>query len=58
VLGGPPDSAPATGQPPQPTDVLAARALDLRVLDQALADLDDSMFADPLQVDEVFAWAR
>jgi len=35
-------------------DRLAARALDLRVFDQALADLDDSMFADPLQGDEVF----
>jgi len=62
VLGGQ-DSAPATGQPtpkqaPQSTDARAARALDLRVLDHALADLDDSTFADPLQGDEILAWAR
>jgi hypothetical protein len=36
----------------------AARALDLRVLDRALAGLDDSLFAGPLQGDEVFARAR
>ena len=29
-------------------DGLAARGLHLRMLDQALADLDDSMFSDPL----------
>ena len=63
VLGGQQDSAPATGQPtpkqaPRPTDVPAARALEHRVLDQALADLDESLFADPLQRDEVFVWTR
>jgi membrane-associated phospholipid phosphatase len=39
-------------------DRLAAPALDLHVLDQALADLDDSLFVDPLQGDAVIAWAR
>jgi hypothetical protein len=37
---------------------LAARTLDPRVLDQALAGLDDSMFAVRLHRDDVFAWAR
>lgn len=72
VLGGQQDGALATGQVLAATSVgkdqpiqhaeawdrLAARALDLRVLDQALAGLDDDTFAGPLQVDEVFAWAR
>jgi hypothetical protein len=39
-------------------DRLAARALDLRVLDLALAGLDDSIFAGPHQGDTVFARAR
>src|SRR5262249_36598902 len=39
-------------------DRLAARVQDLRVLDQALAGLDDSGFAEALQGDAVFAWAR
>jgi membrane-associated phospholipid phosphatase len=36
----------------------AARAVDLRVLDQALAGLDDSGFAEAFPGDAVFAWAR
>jgi hypothetical protein len=36
----------------------AARAVDVRVLDQALAGLDDSGFAEALQGDEVFARPR
>jgi hypothetical protein len=45
-------------QPSQPAEAwnwLAGPASDLRVLDQGLADLNDSLFADPLQGDEVFA---
>jgi hypothetical protein len=38
-------------------DGLAARAVDLHVLDQALAGLDD-MFKDPLHRDGFCAWAR
>jgi membrane-associated phospholipid phosphatase len=39
-------------------DRLAAWTLDLRVLDEASAGFDDSMFAGPLQGDEVFTWTR
>ena len=39
-------------------DRQAAGALNRRVLDQALAGLDDGELADSLQGDEVFAWAR
>jgi membrane-associated phospholipid phosphatase len=45
-------------QAPLATNVFTVRSLDLRVLDQACADLDDGTFADPLQGEEVFAWAR
>jgi hypothetical protein len=63
ALGEQQDNARTTGQSktqqtPRPSDVLPARLLDLRMLNQALADLDDSMFADPLQSDEVFTGAR
>jgi membrane-associated phospholipid phosphatase len=63
VFAAQPASTPAAGQPtpkqaPQPTDVPRVPALDLRGLDQVFAGLDDSLFADPLQGDEVFAWAR
>jgi membrane-associated phospholipid phosphatase len=65
VLGAQQDSAPATGQPTlqptQPTEVLAAisahQASGLRVLDQVLADLDDSVFAHLLWGDVAPAWA-
>ena len=60
VLGGQQDSAPPirqskSQQGTRPTELRTARALDLRALDYALADLDDNIFADPLQGDEVFA---
>jgi hypothetical protein len=48
-------------QPIQPAgarDRLPARELDLRVLDQALAGLDDSGSAETIQGGEAFAWAR
>ncbi len=42
----------------RPRDRLGARALDLRVLDQALAGLDDCRLAGPLAGGNVFTWAR
>jgi hypothetical protein len=42
-------------QPAEALDGLATPALDLRVLDPALAGLNDTLFADPLQGDVVFA---
>ena len=55
-----PVSTPASGQPTpkqthQPTDVRAARALDPRAFDQAVADPEDNMFAGPWQGDKLFA---
>lgn len=61
MLSGQQDSAPvirqSTPQASRSAEWRTARALDLRVLDQAMANLDDGMFAAPLQGDAVFACA-